>query len=72
MTTKSDNKYKECLLILQNMHEMLTVIIETGNDKGLSALDILDDCLRVERLNDDVKQVQAMTINEINHEGYLN
>lgn len=66
MTRKTTpDKQQRCTMILQEIHELCTVIIATGNDKGLSALDIIEDCVRVFRIEDDNSQVLRMTEDEL-------
>jgi len=66
MTCKTTtDKQQRCTVILQEIHEMMTVIIATGNDTGMSALDIVEDCIRVMRLEDDHSQVVRMSEDEL-------
>jgi hypothetical protein len=44
---------------------MMTIIIDTGNDQGMSALDILEDCLKVERLEANHKKSKTLASKEI-------
>ena len=66
MTCKnSTDKQQRCTIVLQEIYEMMTVIIATGNDKGLTELDIIEDCVRVMRLEDDHKQVVTISETEL-------
>ena len=65
MNCKNNTKYKQCMVKLEEIHEMLLLIIETGKDRGMSAIDLIEDCVQSLRIEDDHKQVQDMSEAEL-------
>lgn len=67
----NNSKYKQCVTMLKEMHEIIHIIIETGEDGDMSAIDILEEAVRAMRLLDDEVEIKRTKIKPVKNKGLI-